>query len=306
MISALEYCHQNLVIHRDLKPENILLDKNNNVKIVDFGLSKMMEFGQFLRTNCGTPVYSAPEVLSSKKYIGPEVDVWALGCIVYSMVTGYCPWNGANLQDQIKNAMSGTYEEVQEASPAFGKLLHRILTVDPMERPTLRELRNHPWVNRGHSSKPVSCIPSVDRPTMEYNEDILRKMQAIGFSSAQIKKDIEANNRTSQTYVIYFMMLDNQGIPQEKSRMSKELSSSWGPTTLQAALNALPRKTSLDSHLSAHSDVPQLSSRDAKDSRQNSKDGTTVTTPIAIKKSRKNFIMEIKKRLQHKKQEKHL
>jgi len=71
MISALEYCHQNLVIHRDLKPENILLDKNNNVKIVDFGLSKMMEFGQFLRTNCGTPVYSAPEVLSSKKIHWP-------------------------------------------------------------------------------------------------------------------------------------------------------------------------------------------------------------------------------------------
>jgi serine/threonine protein kinase len=59
--------------HRDLKPENLLLDKESNLKIADFGLSNMMQDGEFLRTSCGSPNYAAPEVIMGNLYAGPEV-----------------------------------------------------------------------------------------------------------------------------------------------------------------------------------------------------------------------------------------
>jgi len=77
IICGVEYCHLFNVVHRDLKPENILLDDDKNVKIADFGLSNIMNDGQFLKTSCGSPNYAAPEVISGKLYAGPEVDVWS-------------------------------------------------------------------------------------------------------------------------------------------------------------------------------------------------------------------------------------
>jgi hypothetical protein len=64
LMGGVEYCHNNKIVHRDLKPENILLDKNNNLKIADFGLSNHIRDGHVLKTSCGSPNYAAPEVWS--------------------------------------------------------------------------------------------------------------------------------------------------------------------------------------------------------------------------------------------------
>lgn len=117
VLQGIEYCHSNLVIHRgkrvfqtsyciDLKPENLLLDAHKNIKINDFGLSNIMEPGRFLHTFCGSPLYSSPEIILETNYIGPEVDIWALGVILYAMVTGYLPWDGNTLKEQVHNAGS--------------------------------------------------------------------------------------------------------------------------------------------------------------------------------------------------------
>lgn len=75
ILSGLEYCHSKRLVHRDIKPENILLDKLENIKIADFGLSNIMRDGEFLTTSCGSPNYAAPEIISGKSYCGPEVDI---------------------------------------------------------------------------------------------------------------------------------------------------------------------------------------------------------------------------------------
>jgi len=91
IVSAVEYCHANLIVHRDLKPENLLLDADGNIKISDFGLSNMIEPGKLLDSFCGSPLYAAPEILLAERYVGPPVDVWSMGVILYALLCGHLP-----------------------------------------------------------------------------------------------------------------------------------------------------------------------------------------------------------------------
>ena len=90
---AVHFCHSNSIIHRDIKDKNILLDENSNVKLIDFGLSNFTDGSLRNRTFCGTPAYSAPEMVLGTKYKGPEVDIWSLGVVLYFMVSGELPFN---------------------------------------------------------------------------------------------------------------------------------------------------------------------------------------------------------------------
>ncbi len=72
----------------DLKVENLLLDAHNNIKLIDFGLSNTITPGKLCDSFCGSPLYSSPELITETDYIGPEIDVWALGVVLFAMVTG--------------------------------------------------------------------------------------------------------------------------------------------------------------------------------------------------------------------------
>jgi BR serine/threonine kinase len=85
MVYALEYLHQHGICHRDLKPENILLDANRTIKVADFGLARWMRH-DLANSSCGTPTYTAPEVIEARPYSGKLADVWSLGVILYAML----------------------------------------------------------------------------------------------------------------------------------------------------------------------------------------------------------------------------
>lgn len=94
LVGAVAYIHSKSCVHRDLKLENVLLDKNENVKLCDFGFTREYEGkANYLQTFCGTVCYSAPEMLRGEKYAGEKVDVWSLGIILYALLKGELPFD---------------------------------------------------------------------------------------------------------------------------------------------------------------------------------------------------------------------
>jgi len=145
IVCAIEYWHHYRVVHRDLKPENILLEPDLTVKVIDFGLANLMKDGLFLRTSCGSPNYAAPEVISGRLYVGPEIDVWSSGVILYALLCGCLPFDEETIPQLFKKIKAGDFRIPSHVSPEARDLIKRMLTVDPLERITIPQLRDHPW-----------------------------------------------------------------------------------------------------------------------------------------------------------------
>lgn len=147
ILLGIEYLHANGIAHRDLKPENILIG-DNRVVICDFGLSKFFDRGQLLLTQCGTPGYVSPEVVSGDVYTN-AVDLWTIGVITYILVSGIPPFDGHDDEvcDRIVNGRY-TFPERHFAhcSDMVKHFIQSLLRVNPDDRPTATQMLSHPWI----------------------------------------------------------------------------------------------------------------------------------------------------------------
>ncbi len=94
------YLHSHNIVHRDLKLDNILIEESTRmVKLIDFGFSVVVGNGVKLKVFCGTPSYMAPEIVRKHEYDGKPVDIWALGVLLFVLLTGTFPFRGISEQD---------------------------------------------------------------------------------------------------------------------------------------------------------------------------------------------------------------
>ncbi|KAK3984102.1 Serine/threonine-protein kinase ppk16 [Cladorrhinum sp. PSN332] len=147
LVGAVCYVHQQNCVHRDLKLENILLDKNENVKLCDFGFTREYEGkANYLQTFCGTICYSAPEMLKGEKYAGEKVDVWSLGVILYALLCGELPFDDDD--DNVTRTKILTQEPKypDHIPPDALSLLKLLLSKRPLLRPTMPDILAHPFL----------------------------------------------------------------------------------------------------------------------------------------------------------------
>ncbi|XP_009293777.1 serine/threonine-protein kinase MARK2 isoform X7 [Danio rerio] len=168
IVSAVQYCHQKCIVHRDLKAENLLLDADMNIKIADFGFSNEFTLGNKLDTFCGSPPYAAPELFQGKKYDGPEVDVWSLGVILYTLVSGSLPFDGQNLKELRERVLRGKYRIPFYMSTDCENLLKKFLVLNPTKRGSLeQQIMKDRWMNVGHEDEELK--PYIE-PQPDYKD----------------------------------------------------------------------------------------------------------------------------------------
>lgn len=191
VVAAMAYCHALHVIHRDLKPENLLLDADFRIKIIDFGLSNVYVPGQFLKTFCGSPTYSAPELIEQHAYEGPKIDIWSMGVVLFVLVAGYLPFDGASFSELFNKILRGAYEMPAFLSPECADLIRRMLVVDPHQRCSMDDVRTHPWLLRNGEPVPAPVLPDyVTAPTLDAH--VVADMIAQGFDAGQVRASVLA------------------------------------------------------------------------------------------------------------------
>ncbi|XP_032992642.1 serine/threonine-protein kinase PLK2-like isoform X3 [Lacerta agilis] len=149
VIAGLQYLHQQGIIHRDLKLSNFFITKTMQVKIGDLGLATREEQASRRRgVVCGTPNYLAPEVIAKKGH-SFKSDVWALGCIMYTALTGCSPFEITHKQEMYRCIREGRYPTPSRLSPSARGLIAKLLAPNPESRPTLEETLAHEFFTQG-------------------------------------------------------------------------------------------------------------------------------------------------------------
>jgi len=210
---ALEYLHEEAgVVHRDIKPENLLFyptpfiptknpkprapedeDKADEgefvkgvgsggigvIKIADFGLSKVIWDSQTM-TPCGTVGYTAPEIVKDERY-SKSVDMWALGCVLYTLLCGFPPFYDESIQTLTEKVAKGQYTFLSpwwdDISKSAQDLVSHLLTVDPDKRYNIKQFLAHPWIRESQeetyaaADAPPLATPMLKDPRYQYLDE---------------------------------------------------------------------------------------------------------------------------------------
>ena len=235
IILGIKYMHQQGIVHRDIKLENILIDLNNNIKICDFGIGRVLSSPeQPLFDQCGTPMYIAPEILlcsKEKGYKGFPVDIWSSGIVLYILLSGTLPFsfknsssslsesNESNLSEDNNNNTELQYsiinkepKEIENISKEAEDLLKKILKKNPEKRITCEEILNHPWM-KGISD------------TNKYHLFTKAEINVLSKTYVDYRKD--ENENLKESFTISNLFIDNKdNLKRNNSEKNAETKSS--------------------------------------------------------------------------------
>ncbi len=203
IITAISYCHSNGIVHRDLKPENILYTNegneiNNNIKVIDFGLSRNFQVKKKMTTKVGTSYYMAPEVINGQ--YNEKCDVWSAAVILYILLSGSPPFTGNNDKEIFKNITSFNYSfpnsKWNNVSKSAIDLIKRCL-VEENKRLTALQVLQHPWLKKYNKESDEICKDiHIDFLSFKnyINDNKLKKMILTYIASRLKQKDVNRLN----------------------------------------------------------------------------------------------------------------
>ncbi|XP_014661949.1 PREDICTED: serine/threonine-protein kinase PLK1-like isoform X2 [Priapulus caudatus] len=203
---GVKYLHENKVIHRDLKLGNLFLNDTMEIKIGDFGLATKLDYdGERKKTLCGTPNYIAPEVLAKKGH-SYEVDVWSLGCILYTLLVGKPPFETASLKETYMRIKKNEYHVPSRVSPLAKNLIDQLLQADPGARPSVSKILDHDFFSTGFlpTTLPTSCLSTAPRFALSISsmgQPISRKPLGDVNSQGSAEQAITAHKRDGENKV---------------------------------------------------------------------------------------------------------
>ncbi|PRP89271.1 hypothetical protein PROFUN_02145 [Planoprotostelium fungivorum] len=174
--SAIKYMHENGFVHRDIKLENIVVSKDGTCKLIDFGMAAEWNEKKALKTPCGSIFYAAPELMLGREYLGPKTDVWALGVLLYCMLTGSIPWAGDDNNQQIEHVLRGQWTPIHGASISMTSLLGGCLTVEEDTRLGILDVLEHEWLSSHRELKSPSRRKVVKRNYSGTVKDLVKKI----------------------------------------------------------------------------------------------------------------------------------
>ncbi|KAI9298327.1 Pkinase-domain-containing protein [Neoconidiobolus thromboides FSU 785] len=165
VLLAVDYLHENGIIHRDVKLENLLFEdssENSKLLLTDFGISKLLNHeNEMLKTQCGTPNYTAPEIFLKIHY-GKPVDMWSIGILTYLLLSGNFPYEIEGFPS--RQLLDDMFEErccfdhccLPETSSEAIDFIKKLIKGDPQRRMTAKEALKHPWIFMSCDNKPKS------------------------------------------------------------------------------------------------------------------------------------------------------
>lgn len=203
ILEGLSYCHEVAgIVHRDLKASNFMFVRSSegrdvrDIKIIDFGLAGRIDpaTGEVTGT-CGTPYYTAPEVLTNESYTA-KVDVWSAGVVTYLILSGSLPYKGKDEIETVRMLQDAenhppTYESVRwknrpNVEPEAIDFCNTLMRTDPASRPTAREAMSHPWIVKHCGAPPPPPSPAPSMKRLQLSRDS-QQQQHCGLPAATTK-----------------------------------------------------------------------------------------------------------------------
>lgn len=220
---ALKHVHDRKILHRDIKTSNIFLTKSGAIKLGDFGIARVLNNTfELARTCIGTPYYLSPEICENKPY-NNKSDVWALGCVLYEVLTLKHAFEAGNMKNLVLKIIRGSYPPVPPRySYDLRGLVNQLFRRNPRDRPSVNTILRQPFIKK-HTIRFL---------TPEQHED--------EFSHTVLHKNRKPNPRPTSAPVAARKKVDEKprGVKSPVDARAKQIAGIYGPSV------AAPRPSS--------------------------------------------------------------